>query len=175
MKYLLRFSINLLLFNNFQLIQMCEEYNKTYNPPSNKKFPFGDENEMNSDVTLNDTNTIVCYDKKEYVPEYGRCPFPPADPNDIIQSNPYVLCPNFPEIPGQMVIHEEDTSSSPNALCQNCDVQLTPDGNAVNLKCYSCYDLANEQYWANLTEQELIYTTYYVEISNYTSLKKIQF
>lgn len=56
------------------------------------------------------------------------------------------------------------------AQCQGCDVQLTPDGTAVNFKCSNCYDLPDTHRDADLSPRDLIYTTYFIEIANYTSV-----
>jgi len=46
---------------------------------------------------------VVCRDFINIVPEYGRCPFPPEDPDDLSLSDPYVICPEFAPIPGRPV------------------------------------------------------------------------
>lgn len=95
-------SIFLLLLG-LSLTEACPQCNQLYVPPCNMKFPYGDENDMSTDMSSNDTNMIVCQDFVSIVPEYGRCPFPPDDPEDMKLSDPYVVCPEFAPIPGRPV------------------------------------------------------------------------
>lgn len=60
--------------------------------------------------------------------------------------------------------------ASTDVLCKKCDVQLTPDGAAINLKCLACLDLPSPQRTVNFTEKDVAFTAYYVEIANYTSV-----
>ncbi|XP_050301629.1 uncharacterized protein LOC126739854 isoform X1 [Anthonomus grandis grandis] len=148
----------------------CDTCNKTYVAPGNIKFPYGDEYYMACDVTAHDINTVICRDLEDRIPEYSRCPYPPADPNDMKQTNPYVPCIEFSHMPGPKPIPLDAQVSSTDAVCTSCDVKVTPDGGAVNMKCIGCHELPTPEHAANGSEKELIFTVYYMEIANYTSV-----
>ncbi|CAG9773301.1 unnamed protein product [Ceutorhynchus assimilis] len=165
--------IVIIVSSQIKLGYCCEESGNTttYIPPGNMKFPYGDEYQMSCDVLENDTNLIICQDKIDIIPEYGRCPFPPADPEDMKLTNPYVKCPDFPQQPPPGLLPPPGISVvASEALCKSCDLQLTPDGVAVNLKCICCHDFPSLERSVNLIERDLVLTAYFVQIANYTSV-----
>lgn len=49
----------LLLLLGLSLTEACPECSPVYVSPCNMKFPFGDENDMSTDMSSNDTNMVV--------------------------------------------------------------------------------------------------------------------
>ncbi|KAF2897319.1 hypothetical protein ILUMI_08857 [Ignelater luminosus] len=68
----------------------------------------------------------------------GSCPSSPSSSGSLERT--HVPCAGEAQFPRD-ILYSSDSEASPTVQCKKCDLKVIPEGTAVIVRCFECYDI----------------------------------